>query len=158
MRRANQQGFTLIETLVGIALVGFTGLMILQIVTIASTTDLKLRARTEAWQTINQLAAPAQHVDCSQMNRPDVCKPEHLSPLDPVTTLGYEVVTNLELDNQHYTHHGLHATYNIEIIDEVHPGADHARRAITVTWRPDGSAQEKIEHTVFGPRPEPWSL
>ena len=156
MSRAAQRGVTLTETLAGMALLAYVSIMFLQIVASASSVDIKLRARTEAWQTMNAVAAPAQYVDCTQLHPQSdpsdapqplrVCKPDML--------LGYSAVRDTPLNDQEYTHTGQFGIYTISLddsSDQQVSGEDVPTRTVTIEWRPDGSPSEIIEHTVFGP-------
>lgn len=154
MRRADQRGTTLTEALVGIMLVGYVTVMLLQIVSSASSADAKLRARTEAWQTMNALAAPAQYVDCTQSGRLDVCKPKELLGYK-IELRSYPTENDVPLNDQEYTRTGQFGTYTITLNDseQTLQGEDVPTRYVEITWQPDGSAPETIEHTVYGP----WS-
>ena len=154
MRRADQRGTTLTEALVGIMLVGYVTVMLLQIVSSASSADAKLRARTEAWQTMNALAAPAQHVACTdQPMRLAVCEPATILPSVSGTLDSSPPAPSLYVFDGIYI--GEYGTYTITLNDSepTLQGEDVPTRYVEIEWTPDGSAAETIEHTVYGP----WS-
>lgn len=166
MSLADQRGTTLTEVLVGMMLIGYVTVMLLQVVASASSVDAKIRARTEAWQTVNAVATPAQHVDCAQPARLDVCKPNELLGYS-VELRSYPTESDVPLNDQEYTHTGQFGTYTITLNDEKQCLPDTTSsppscsddsevvptRTVTIKWRPDGSAPETIDHTVYGP----WS-
>ena len=142
-------------------LIGYVTVMLLQVVASAGSVDAKLRARTEAWQTMNAVVAPAQYVDCTQPGRLEVCKPNVL--------LGYSGESDVPLNDQEYTNTGQFGTYTINLDDRklcMPDGTDPTgspptcssgsvavpTRTVAIEWQADGSSPEIIAHTVYGPR------
>ena len=165
MSRADQRGTTITEVLVGIMLLGYVTAMLLQIVASANSADAKLRARTEAWQTLNALAAPAQYVDCTQPSRLAVCEPGAILPPVSGTLDPSPLAPSLYVFDGTYM--GKFGTYTITLDDLERCMPDTSgspptcstgsvavpTRTVTVEWQPDGSLPEIIDHTVYGP----WS-